>query len=182
VGQSTNEYKAVEQISKLAVRKEGVKPSEINSVLFEIYGVVWDDKKERNVLNLSQKDKNTIKRKVTKRCKDLGKDALFTPEWLQVEHCKESKEAFYEAAQMLHETLTEIEMLYKRSTGNTDTFSVSSFLYDVCSVNIKKMAPEGNYQRFETILDKIHRVEDKVTQKVLVVERKETGVEFYTPY
>jgi|SRR5690554_1884908 len=179
---STNETQAVMEISKLATREVGVKPSEMNQVLFEIYGTVWDNKKERNVLNLPQKDKNTIKRKVNSRCKSLGKTALFTPEWLQVNHVSQCKDTFFEAAQLLHETLTQIEMMYKRDTGVTDVFPVSSFVYYVCSVNIKSMAPEGNYQRLEMILGKMDRVEDSVDQLELEVSVVQNRPEFYVPY
>ena len=182
-GSNTNEHKAIEEIAALATRPEGVKPSEIQQVYFTIFGTVWDDKKQKFVLNLSQKEKNTIKRKVTKVCKDVGKYALFLPEWVQREHGRECKDILIDSAQTLHECLFSLMQEFKQVFPEATSYQVQNFIYDVCSVNIPKMSPEGCDNRFNGISEKIDAVVDNVAQReVRVIKYDPIVVDIKVPY
>lgn len=182
-GSNNNEHKAVKEIASLATRPEGVKPSEINQVYFSVFGTVWDDKKQKFALNLSQKEKNTIKRKVTKVCKDLGKYALFLPEWVQREHGRECKDLLIDSAQSLHECLFSLMQEFKREFPDATSYQVQSFVYDVCSVNIPKMSPEGCDNRFNGISEKIDMVIDNVIQQeVKIVKHVPKVDDVQVPY
>lgn len=166
VMEETTIDKAATQVCELAIRSCGVKPSEINEVYYSIFGTVFDDTTQKHELDLSQKDKNTIKRKATALGKKRGERVLYVPEWVDVHNCEVSKQALFSAAETLHYCLVEIEKMYVDRFPTATTWEISSFMYEVAACNITALSPQGISARFDSVVEKLHTIEDGVEQEV----------------
>lgn len=164
--ESTVEDKVISEILKLATRKIGVKPSEVSEVYYEHYGTTWDMKKDRSVLDITSKEKDAIKRKVRSLAKKEGKTVMFISEWIQREHTDECKGVLFDCTQRLHEALTDIYYMYNETFPENKGREVSSFIYDVCSLNIPAMNPSRDvHGRFDKITDNLDTLKVVVKQK-----------------
>jgi len=156
--------KAATQVCELAIRSCGVKPSEIIEVYYSIFGTVFDDTTQKHELALSQKDKNTIKRKATALGKKRGERVLYVPEWVDVHNCEVSKQTLFSAAETLHYCLMEIEKMYVDRFPTATAWEISSFMYEVAACNITALSPQGISARFDSVVEKLHTIEDCVEQ------------------
>lgn len=176
----------VEKIYNLAKRPQGVKPSEINKVYYEAFGTVYNERKERHELNLSQKEKDNIKKKVTKIGKDRNVTIMFTPEWVQVKHIKQSKKILFDSTQELHELLFNIKEQYRELFQECTDQEANMFVSDVLALNTPRLCPRGVHATFDLITDKLDKISKVVEQKPIryeeVVFDKEQISEFDVPY
>lgn len=156
--------KAVQEVYNLATRPCGVKPSELNEVYYSVFGTKFDEKAGKYELNMSQKDKQTVKRKATALGKKNKVDVLYVPEWVYRESCSQSKQALFSSAETLHYCLVEIEGIYTEAFPDATAWEVSSFMYEVAACNIPSLSPQGIAVRFDNVVDKLRTVEDNVHQ------------------
>ena len=177
----------VGKIYKLATRPQGVKPSEINQVYYDSFGTVFNERKGRHVVNLSQKDKDNIKRKVNKLGKDKGTLILFTPEWVRINHIEQSKRILFESTQELHELLYTIQETYKDLFPDSNNREVSSFINEIVSLNLPRLSPRGIDVTFESLIDKLNVIGDNVSQlpisyKNITVRKRLDNIDDEIPY
>lgn len=95
---------AVAQILPLATRPIGVKPSEYYPILKEVYGVVWDEFEERNVLDMTHSQKSYVRSKVKEKALKAGKEAHFIPEWMDREDPVSCNRLMLDCAQNLFDS------------------------------------------------------------------------------
>ena len=98
---------AVEKIYPMAVSDIGVKQHECFSVYREAFGVTWDSGERKEVLNITQEQKDYIKARVRDKAKAAGKTALFVPDWMDRNNPEECNKLMLDCAQALNEAIEE---------------------------------------------------------------------------
>lgn len=95
----------ISAVLPLAIRKIGVKPSELYPIYLEHYGTTWCEVEERHILNMTQSQKSYIRSKVKEKAKKQGLTACFVPEWMNRNSPKESNQLMLTLANDLYEII-----------------------------------------------------------------------------
>lgn len=142
----------INSVLPLAVRKIGVKPSELYPIYLEHYGTTWCEVEERHILNMTQSQKSYIRSKVKEKAKKQGLTACFIPEWMDRNNPKESNQLMLTLANDLYEIIEDKVVEYKASfPQEKDTsWSIRNELY---SLVVSGHDPSGVVKRCERNAD-----------------------------
>lgn len=94
---------AVNAILPLAMRKQGVKPSEYFHIFHDVYGTVIENHKVK--LDMTARQRSYVFQRVKAKAIEAGGRALFVPEWMDADTPDECNKLILTLAQNLYESI-----------------------------------------------------------------------------
>lgn len=148
----------VHGITELAIRPEGVKRNEYQSILGQIFGFTKAADYNGLELNMTEQQHRDIKRDVRRAALKRGSTAVFVPAWMDATDAKRCNSAMLEAVQAAYEAIEHAAMRFCQEFPEA---SFKSAMHEITALAVPGYAAEPVANR----LDRNEEIADVLAER-----------------